>query len=395
MAEGKILVAMSGGVDSSVAAAFLVEQGHTVVGATLKTFCYSEVDGPAKTCCGLEGIADARSVAARLGIAHVVFDVEKAFTDDVIDDFVAEYAAGRTPIPCVRCNSFTKFRDLVRRADALGCDGIATGHYARVVRRDGVACLARAEDDRKDQTYFLWGIPRDVLERLHLPVGDLRKPDVRAAARKLNLRTAEKPESFEICFVPDNDYAGVLRRYLGDEHPALSAGPLVTEDGQVVGEHGGYARFTVGQRKGLPGGFPEAMFVLEIRPDSREVVIGPRASLAASSLRAGGANWLAEPPLAGEEVGVRIRHGAAVVPAEVVHAGDGEFVLELALPQHAVTPGQSAVLYRQDIVLGGGVILEAGASGQCRSPSASARRSSASRPSFDRSSGTRITTRTS
>ncbi len=397
MPSGKILVAMSGGVDSSVAAAFLVERGHTVIGATLKTFCYSEVDGPAKTCCGLEGIADARSVAARLGIAHVVFDVEKEFTDDVIDDFVSEYAAGRTPIPCVRCNSFTKFRDLVRRADALGCDGVATGHYARVVRRDGVVRLARAEDDRKDQTYFLWGIPRSVLDRLHLPVGELRKPEVRAAARRLDLRTADKPESFEICFVPDNDYAGVLRRYLGEEHPALSPGPFVDEAGRVVGEHDGYARFTVGQRKGLPGGFAEPMFVLEIRPETREVVIGPRASLAAASLRAGDANWLAERPKAGEEVGVRIRHGAAIVPARVLESGDDAFALELALPQHAVTPGQSAVVYRDDIVLGGGVIHAAGETErpQCLSPSASASRSSASLPSSDRASGTRMTTRTS
>jgi tRNA-specific 2-thiouridylase len=390
---------MSGGVDSSVAAAFLVDRGHTVVGATLKTFCYSEVDGPAKTCCGLEGIADARSVASRLGIAHVVFDVEKEFTDDVIDDFVNEYAAGRTPIPCVRCNSFTKFRDLVRRADALGCDGIATGHYARVVRRDGAARLARAEDDRKDQTYFLWGIPRDVLERLHLPVGELRKPDVRRAARRLELVTADKPESFEICFVPDNDYAGVLRRYLGDDHPALSPGPFVTENGRVAGEHDGYARFTVGQRKGLPGGSSEPLYVLEIRPDSREVVIGPRSSLAASSLRAGGANWLAARPGPGEELGVRIRHGASIVPARVTDADDEGFALELAVPQRAVTPGQSAVLYRDDVVVGGGVIHASGEAGapadQCLSPSASASRSSASRPSFDRSFGTRITTRTS
>lgn len=360
MTYRKTLVAMSGGVDSSVAAAFLVDRGHTVIGATLKTFCYSEVDGPGKTCCGLEGIADARSVASRLGIPHVVFDVEKEFTDDVIDDFVAEYAAGRTPIPCVRCNSFTKFRDLVRRADALGCDGIATGHYARVVRRDGVACLARAEDDRKDQTYFLWGIPRTVLERLHLPVGDLTKPDVRDAARRLELVTAEKPESFEICFVPDNDYAGVLRRYLGDGHPALGPGRFVMEDGADAGGHDGYARFTVGQRKGLPGGFAEPMFVLEIRPHAREVVIGPRSSLAASSLRAGGANWLAEPPAIGEELGVRIRHGAAIVPARVRSVGPDDFELDLALPQDAVSPGQSAVLYRGDVVVGGGVIHAAG-----------------------------------
>lgn len=391
-----ILVAMSGGVDSSVAAAFLVERGARVVGATLKTFCYSDVSGPGQTCCGLEGISDARSVAARLGIPHMVFDVEKQFTDDVISDFVSEYASGRTPIPCVRCNSFTKFRDLVRRADTLGCDGIATGHYARIVRRDGAAYLARAEDDRKDQTYFLWGIPREVLERLHLPIGDLEKPAVRAAARKLDLVTADKPESFEICFVPDNDYAGVLRRYLGDNHPALQPGSFVRESGEPCGEHDGYARFTVGQRKGLPGGYSTPMFVLEIRPDEREVVIGPRSALAASTLIAAGANWLADTPERGDEVGVRIRHGAPIVPARILECTSDGFELELLLPQDAVTPGQSAVLYRDEIVLGGGVIHAASpANRQCLSPSASASCSSAAIPSRDKSLGTRTVTRTS
>jgi tRNA-specific 2-thiouridylase len=383
---------MSGGVDSSVAAAILAEQGAELVGATLKTFCYSEVSGPGKTCCGLEGIADARAVASRLDIPHMVFDVEKEFTDDVIDDFVSEYAAGRTPIPCVRCNSFTKFRDLVRRADALGCDGVATGHYARIVRRDDTAFLARSEDDAKDQTYFLWGIPRTVLARLHLPVGEIRKPAVRDIARRLELVTAEKPESFEICFVPDNDYAGVLRTYLGDDHPALQAGDFLLESGETCGRHDGYARFTVGQRKGVPGGFPEPMYVLEIRPDERHVVIGPRSSLAVSTLLAAGANWLADPPTRGDEIGVRIRHGAPIVPARVADCTTDTFRLELSLPQDAVTPGQSAVLYRDEIVLGGGVIQ---ASAQCLSPSASANCSSAALPSSERSLGTRMTTRTS
>lgn len=391
-----ILVAMSGGVDSSVAAAILVERGARVVGATLKTFCYSEVTGPGKTCCGLEGIADARSVAARLGIPHTVFDVEKEFTDEVIANFVSEYAAGRTPIPCVRCNSFTKFRDLVRRADALGCDAIATGHYARIIRLNGTSYLARAEDDRKDQTYFLWGIPRSVLSRLHLPIGDLEKPEVRDAARRLGLVTADKPESFEICFVPDNDYAGILRSYLGDDHPALQRGQFMLENGDVCGYHSGYARFTVGQRKGLPGGFREPMFVVEIRPELRQVVIGPRDSLASSALVARGVNWLADPPEESEEVGVRIRHGAPIVPARVLACGSQEFELTLRVAQDAVTPGQSAVLYRDDIVLGGGVIHSAGpATGQCLSPSASANISRALRPSSDKSLGTRIATRTS
>jgi len=353
-----VLVAMSGGVDSSVAAAMLVRTGYRVVGATMKTFCYSDTTGPAQKCCGLEGISDARAVAAALGFPHQVFDLEKEFADDVVRDFVQEYAAGRTPIPCVRCNSFTKFRDLVRRADALDCQYMATGHYARVTHGPEGSCLRRAEDDRKDQTYFLWGIPRTVLDRLLLPIGDLTKDEVRETARSLGLITADKPESFEICFVPDDDYSGVLRDHLGEFHPALTPGPLMLEDGTNIGQHPGYARFTVGQRKGLPGGFSEPMFVVEIRPESRTVVVGPRESLASTGLVAGEANWLAGRPRAGDTIGVRIRHGAPIVEARVRSASVKGFALDLKASQAAVTPGQSAVLYNGNMVVGGGIILE-------------------------------------
>ncbi len=357
MSTQSVLTAMSGGVDSSVAAALLSERGYRVVGVTLKTFCYGDVPGPTRTCCGLEGISDAKSVAARLGVAHTVFDVEESFSRDVIDDFVSEYAAGRTPIPCVRCNSFTKFRDLVVRADLLGCEYLATGHYARVERLNGTARLCRAEDDHKDQTYFLWGIPREVLERLFLPIGKMDKSEVRRKARSLGLSTADKPESFEICFVPDNDYAGVLRRYLGDDHPALARGPVLAEDGRQVGEHEGYARFTIGQRRGLPGGFAEPMYVVEIRPVDRAVVIGRASSLARTRVEAAKANWLGPRPEPGEAVGARIRHGAPIIEGHVVASAEDGFTVELGLPQEAITPGQSAVLYSEGVVLGGGVIL--------------------------------------
>ncbi len=352
-----VLVAMSGGVDSSVTAALLSDAGYQAIGATIKTFCYGETDGPTNTCCGLEGIADARSVASRLDFPHFVADLAETFAHDVIDNFVSEYSAGRTPIPCVRCNSFTKFRDLVQRADTLGCEYVATGHYARIETDVAGARLCLAEDASKDQTYFLWGVPRSVLDRLLLPIGDLQKEQVRAIARDLGLVTAEKPESFEICFVPDNDYAGVLRRYLNDDHPALTAGPFLLEDGTEVGEHDGYARFTVGQRKRVPGGFGEPMYVVRIAPERRAVVLGPLESLAVSELEAEAANWLAEPPRTDERLGVRIRHGAPIVDCTVRSVGTDRFGLELPLPQRAVTPGQSAVLYRGKVVVGGGTIV--------------------------------------
>ncbi len=349
---------MSGGVDSSVAAALLAEAGHEVVGATMKTFCYTGTGDHGKTCCGMDGIRDARKVARSLGMEHHVFDVEEDFTRDVIDDFVREYARGRTPNPCVQCNSYTKFQDLLRRAGELGCEGIATGHYVRSHHPpDGDPGLLRGLDPSKDQSYFLWGIPREHLGRVFFPVGGLTKAEVRQRARDLGLVTAEKPESQEICFVPTGDYRDLLNRRMGPTHPALQSGPLLHVDGRVLGEHPGYANFTVGQRKGLGGGFPEALFVVEIRAEAREVVVGPREALGASGLRVEGLNWLVgAPPSEGDEVGVQLRYRAREALARVASV-DGEGMdLELLEPQLSVTPGQSAVLFRGDRVLGGGFI---------------------------------------
>ena len=343
---------MSGGVDSSAAAALLVEAGYDVVGATMKLFCYGD-SVPDRPCCSLDSITDARLVAHKLGIPHYVLNFEDRFGRDVIANFVAEYTSGRTPIPCVRCNSFTKFRDFLYHADALDCAYVATGHYA--IARDGA--LFRGRDPRKDQSYFLWGIDRAVVARMLTPVGALTKRETRDVARRLGLVTADKTESMEICFVPDNDYVGVLERHLPADAPALSPGPLVTAGGAIVGEHAGFARYTVGQRRGLPGGFREPMYVVAIRPETREVVVGRSAELFGHDVSLEEVNWLADPRSPADAVWVQCRYRARAVPGTIAAQAGDRIALRLAEPVRAIAPGQSGVLYdANDRLLGGGVI---------------------------------------
>ncbi len=351
----RVLVAMSGGVDSSVAAALLVEAGCDVVGVTMKLHDDgSEV--PDRPCCSLDSTSDARRVCERLGIPHYVTNLVDHFGQDVLDDFVNEYARGRTPIPCVRCNTFTKFRDLMHKADAIEARWLATGHYARMGERNGVPVMRRGLDPAKDQSYFLWGIDRSVLSRLVLPIGGQSKSETRAIARRFGLRTAEKPESQDICFVPDGDHVRVLREQLGADAPALARGPVRLQSGEIVAEHEGFARFTIGQRKGLPGGFAEPMFVVDIVPSERAVVIGPREALLGRGVEAHDVTWLVDPPAIGDTVQVQVRNRAPAAAATIVQLQGSVIELALDEPVSAISPGQSLVLYDGDVVLGGGVI---------------------------------------
>jgi tRNA-specific 2-thiouridylase len=355
MKRERVLVAMSGGVDSSVAAALLVRQGYDVVGATMKLFCHGE-DLPDRPCCSLDSVNDARRICEQLGVPHYVLNLESAFGRDVVQDFVSEYARGRTPIPCVRCNTFTKFRDLLKKADAIDAKWIATGHYAQV--RDGV--LHRGLDPAKDQSYFLWGIERGVLSRMMLPVGAQTKAETRAIAHELGLELiAEKAESQDICFVPDGDHSKVIARQLGADAPSLQPGAFVSRSGDVLGTHDGFARYTIGQRRGLPGGFREPMFVVEIQPETRTVVIGPRSELLGRGVVAREVNWLVAPLAGGAEVEVQIRHHARAARGILVRSKADEVEIIFDEAVSAITPGQSLVLYSGSTVLGGGVIESA------------------------------------
>jgi tRNA-specific 2-thiouridylase len=349
----RIVVAMSGGVDSSVAAALLAEQGHDVIGLSMQLYDQSGTQAFG-SCCTLDDLHDARRVASALGFPHYILNFERQFHDTVIANFVEEYASGRTPIPCAHCNSDLKFSTLIDRARGLGSEYVATGHYARVEQADeGRWLLKRSVDREKDQSYFLFSLTQEQLAGAVFPVGSLTKPAVRAQARRLGLAVADKADSQEICFVPDGDYAAFVEAHSS----SLRSGAIVDEQGQTLATHAGVHRFTVGQRKGLGIAAGTPLYVLSIDAENGDVTVGPRTSLDRSSLSASSVNWISrEAPAEWTAAAVQIRHRHRPAPGRVRAIDGGRAEFEFDEPQAAVTPGQAAVFYDGDTVIGGGWI---------------------------------------
>lgn len=358
--KGRVLVAMSGGIDSTVAAIMLHDAGYEVVGMTMKTWDYASAGGSKKEtgCCSLDSINDAREIAVNRGFAHMILDIRDEFGDYVIDNFVGEYLAGRTPNPCVLCNTHIKWDALLRRADKLDCDFIATGHYAQIREENGRYVISTGLDGNKDQSYVLWGLSQESLKRTLFPMGQYKKSDIKQMAVEMGYaELAKKSESYEICFVPDNDYRGFLKRRVPGLEAQVEGGDFVDRDGNLLGKHRGYPFYTVGQRKGLDIALGKPVFVTEIRPETNTVVLGELDELDRNGMVVGKINLqkYAALPADGLDVIAKIRYKDPGSPAHIRQEGD-KIIAEFNKKVKAIAPGQSAVFYEGTDVLGGGWI---------------------------------------
>lgn len=357
---GRVLVAMSGGIDSSVAAVMLHEQGYEVVGMTMKTWDYASSGGSKKEtgCCSLDSINDARNIAVQLGFPHYIIDIREEFGDFVINHFTDEYIAGRTPNPCVLCNTHIKWDALLRRADQLGCDFIATGHYANIREENGRYVISKGLDENKDQSYALWGISQKSLSRTIFPLGKLHKTEIRQMALDRGFtELVNKPESYEICFIPDNDYRSFLKRRVEGLEEKVAGGDFVLEDGTVVGKHEGYPFYTIGQRKGLGVALGYPVFVTRIEKDDNRVVLGNFEDLAKNAMTVGKLNMVKYDNLIDKPIPTitKVRYNDGGTEAIVEQEGD-KMKVHFLRGVNAIAPGQAAVFYEGDDVVGGGWI---------------------------------------
>ena len=357
MSKKRVLVAMSGGVDSSVALAKVIEQGYEAVGITMKLWDNNKFEGSQfqeSTCCGIDEITGAKLVCDHYGVPHYTMDFSDSFIEEVVENFVDEYIAGRTPNPCVRCNSFVKWDAFLQKADDLGAHYIATGHYAQIEKLHNTQYLKKGVDDKKDQSYVLWGIPKDTLSRTIFPLGNMTKKDVREYAKQNNLATANVPESMEICFVANNDYKTFLNKYAPEKMKKIKTGNII-EDRKVIGKHNGYTNYTIGQRKGIGVTYPEPRYVKSIDSSSNTITISKKNGLFSKGCTFKEANWLVKNINSIKNISVMVRYNSTAVDGVISYE---KTMVNFLSPQLSITPGQSIVFYDNDVVLGGAIINE-------------------------------------